>query len=317
MKSKLLLLLIFCCAFLLVSCGPGQLLGPTITPSPTNTSTPTPTNTPSPTPTSTPTQIPTSTPLPIPTLISGTTLDQACQIYVSGIDQLFKDLEIPETLYSQQPVRSDEDFDVSQYLDILDHLTMKPGYTLDFVYFSDELGSKPLVYARETSQPSFSTYEEYLEYIDDPDIYERSYSTLKHAYDFVDYIDVDQTPESYLQFIILTVMKDQFYQSWHALYNDYIFLCDSSDLEKVSSEINNFGIESALENYPNLLNDAKQLELSPIVRIDDETVTIRFVLFTKWGGFIEVYYVIDKDNPGMVLDGGDTQLLEFDCGVAF
>jgi hypothetical protein len=233
------------------------------------------------------------------------------------MNQLFKGLKIPENLQSQQPARSDGDFDVSQYLEVLDHLTMKPGYTLDFVYFSDELGSKPLVYAREISQPSFSTYEEYLEYINDPDIYERSYSTLKHAYDFIEYIDVDQTPESYLQFIILTVMKDQFYQSWHALYNDYIFLCDSSDLEKVSSAIINFGSESTLENYPNLMSDAKQLELNPIVRIDDETATIRFVLFTKWGGFIEVYYVIDKENSEVVLDGGDTQLLEYDCGVAF
>lgn len=48
-------------------CGPGQFLGPTLTPTPTNTLTPTATNTPAPTPT--PTRIPTRT--PIPTLMGG------------------------------------------------------------------------------------------------------------------------------------------------------------------------------------------------------------------------------------------------------
>lgn len=49
---------------MLVSCGPGQLFGPTKTPTPTITPTPTPTNTPTPTPTNTPTPTPTKTPAP-------------------------------------------------------------------------------------------------------------------------------------------------------------------------------------------------------------------------------------------------------------
>ncbi len=60
---KFLIVLI---AFSLIatSCGPGQLFGPTITPTPTNTLTPTPTSTITPSPTSTPT--PTATPSPTP-----------------------------------------------------------------------------------------------------------------------------------------------------------------------------------------------------------------------------------------------------------
>lgn len=49
-------------ALVVAGCGPGQLLGPTLTPTPTATFTPSPT----PTPTSTPT--PTATPSPTPTL---------------------------------------------------------------------------------------------------------------------------------------------------------------------------------------------------------------------------------------------------------
>jgi hypothetical protein len=52
----------------LSACGPGQLFGPTITPSPTATLTPTPTDTPTPTPV--PTSTLTPTPSPIPTITS-------------------------------------------------------------------------------------------------------------------------------------------------------------------------------------------------------------------------------------------------------
>ena len=54
----------FLICFLISACGPGQLFGPTITPSPTSTLTPTPTLTPTSTPTSTPTETPTPTPVP-------------------------------------------------------------------------------------------------------------------------------------------------------------------------------------------------------------------------------------------------------------
>ena len=62
MKKTIALAII---AVLLTACGPGQIFGPTITPSPTNTSTPTNTWTPTPTPTLTytPTQTPTRVPV--------------------------------------------------------------------------------------------------------------------------------------------------------------------------------------------------------------------------------------------------------------
>lgn len=69
MKKKYIwLLLVF--ILILTSCGPGKLFGPTITPSPTNTSTPTysptPTSTSTPTFTTTPTSTATLTSTPVP-----------------------------------------------------------------------------------------------------------------------------------------------------------------------------------------------------------------------------------------------------------
>lgn len=59
---KRTLIALFLLSFLISACGPGQIFGPTVTPTPTNTSIPTST------PTTAPTPIPTETPTPLPTL---------------------------------------------------------------------------------------------------------------------------------------------------------------------------------------------------------------------------------------------------------
>lgn len=66
-KFKIVLLLILF-NLILSGCGPGQLFGPTLTPTPSPTSTLTPTPTPTLTPTPTNTPLPTATPTPLPSL---------------------------------------------------------------------------------------------------------------------------------------------------------------------------------------------------------------------------------------------------------
>jgi hypothetical protein len=66
----------------LSGCGPGQMLGPTITPSPTNTSTPT--STPTPTATFTPTPTATFTPTPAPVCNPNATVQGAADESLPG-----------------------------------------------------------------------------------------------------------------------------------------------------------------------------------------------------------------------------------------
>ena len=70
-----LLIAISVLSLFMASCGPGQIFGPSFTPTPTNTLTPTPTFTPTSTPTNTPrptaTPRPTTTPSPTPDLSCG------------------------------------------------------------------------------------------------------------------------------------------------------------------------------------------------------------------------------------------------------
>lgn len=102
MKNRTLSAILLVFSIFLSSCGPGQLFGPTITPTPTSTSTPTltptntltltPTNTLTPTSTNTPTNTPTSTATstPEPICNPGTTvlgsIDDDLREYVDIVD---------------------------------------------------------------------------------------------------------------------------------------------------------------------------------------------------------------------------------------
>jgi len=74
-------------SLLFVSCGPGQLLGPTLTPTPTMTATPTITPTPAPTAT--------ATPMPTPTAIPGIGIDR--ETLQTVFEELGISLEFHET----------------------------------------------------------------------------------------------------------------------------------------------------------------------------------------------------------------------------
>ena len=93
MKKTIILLFLF--SFLVSACGPGQIFGPTLTPTPTGTSTPTitPTATLTFTPTLTSTPKPTSTPSTTPVPPSG--LGVRASEVVSSFTDLFKFSEIP------------------------------------------------------------------------------------------------------------------------------------------------------------------------------------------------------------------------------
>ena len=83
----------------------------------------------------------------------------ACRLIVDSLMNLKSELGLPEHFMLDHPRRKPGDFDPNQYFDIFTHLDLTSGYTLDFVYFTDDLGGKPLVYARQTSSTPFRSYE--------------------------------------------------------------------------------------------------------------------------------------------------------------
>lgn len=286
-------------AFVLGTTGCG-VATPVSTPMPTKV----PTRTPAPTVTYTPTLAasPTATLVPVPTSsISDQTavsLASECRTVVDGLYNL----------------KQATDFEPNQYFQILANIKLQPGYKLDYIDFGDDLGAKPLVYARKSGTAPFQTYADFLKSYGQEMSGERSYAELDHSYDYLDRIQIDETPESYYQFVVLALLGDQFNLYWHGLYNDTKILCDSSDMKYVNDDMKSFDIE-----FPqDVVSRVEKIDFKPVVVIGENTVTVRFITFTKWGGFFEGVYILEKEKePMKLIDAQWHPLIEYDCGIAF
>lgn len=170
-----------------------------------------------------------------------------------------------------------------------------------------------MVYARKSNAVPFQTYEEFLGSYGEEMSDEASYAQLNHAFDYLEQIQVDNSPESYFQFVVLAILGDQFSLSWHGLYNDVKILCDSSDMTYINEDMKDYSLV-----FPQGMTDRiEQVDFEPVIIVDENTVTVRFVTFTKWGGFFEFVYVMDKQNPMQLIDAKYNPLIEYDCGIMF
>lgn len=73
--------------------------------------------------------------------------------------------------------------DVNRYFDVLEHLSMESGYTLDYVQFLDSWGAKPFIYARQSKHPSYESYSDYTESVNNVGNEEYSWQELANTYD--------------------------------------------------------------------------------------------------------------------------------------
>jgi hypothetical protein len=227
-------------------------------------------------------------------------LSETCRNTVSRLATLTGGLATPEHLQQEDAVRTADDFDVNTYFDVLDHLAMQKGYTLDYVYAYEFIGGRPILYARPSDQPPYQTIADYGRAEDD------SQSS------YLDRVVIDGTPEGYLQFAALDILGEQFYLVWHANYNDTRILCDSSDVGDI--------LDSEMFGQPlpeDVAAQARDLNVEPVVELGEESAQVQIVVFTKWGGFLRVTFTIGQDFPHQVLDTEAETLVAYDCGVMF
>lgn len=218
---------------------------------------------------------------PAPTSIwkapSTISMTDTCHSAVDGLYALKKDLGLPEHFLSNNPIRQKEDFDPNQYFEVFTHLEMSSGYTLDYIYFMDEVGRRPLMYSRKIEENPSQTYQEIR------DNYGNTKEPWHSEAHFLNQVQIDKSPESYFEYIVLAMLGNQFYISDKRVLDTKV-LCDHSDLRYVGDDIK--GFESAV----------KTIDFTPVVLSNDRTATVRFITFTTWGGFFENILCSTKRN---------------------
>ncbi len=255
----------------------------------------------------TPTSSDAGQPAPAPTASEASqpelTLVGSCRASMDGLRALWRDLRLPAHYQSEdQAVRQAGDFDPNQYFQVFTHLRPAPGYMLDYVYYQSGLGGLPILYARLEDGPTFKSRAELESAVEGGDWLA-----------YLQQIQVDGTPAGYLEYVILSQLGNQFYLSWHAYINDTQVLCDHGDLAVVTQHLAFYNQSLPAEKVRQL----ETLDFSPAVVIAGDTVTVRIVIFTKWGGFFERIYQLDKTHLGRPVETQDNRLVPYDCGIVF
>jgi len=237
----------------------------------------------------------------VPLNSSGETISD-CRAQMSAFLRLRSDLKLPEYFHVENPAKQGSEFDVMEYFTALDHLSMKSGYKLDYVYHYDGMGGYPLLYAYPSDQLPYATEA------DLPP------SDTKAGY--LDYVEADGTAASYFQFVVLALQASQFYQYWHAGYNDTQIVCDKAQVDDI---VTSLGTVTTGARMPLISQVRARLlqGVEPTVIIGDQTVEVRLVTFTEWGGFYLTTYTISRSFPHTIQDVQGQNLIPYDCGIMF
>ncbi len=224
-----------------------------------------------------------------------------CRATVDALSSLTGALEFPDNFQEHNPVKNGDEFDVMQYFTVLDHLSMKPGYALDYVYHYDGMGGSPILYVRSAGQSPYAS--------------ESELTAAGDAPNYLDYIQTDDTPEGFFQFVLLTLMGDQFYQFWHSNYGDVQIVCEKIDVNDIVTSLDgNFGYRISI---PSRIRAALLKNVGPTVNIGTQSIEVKLVTFTRWGGFFEETYTISRSLPNVIQDYQEKNLVPYDCGVMF
>lgn len=225
---------------------------------------------------------------------------------------------IPEHLQEYDCVKTGEDFDVNDYFSVLPHLSMEPGYVLDYVYFYDFMGGRPIIYVREADREPFANYSEYEEAAEQREKIENVYDLVAlvmygDSTGLGNKIHIDDTEEGYFEYVALYMMGGQFYLWWHSNYDDAVMVCSQDALEKVLTA----GDFDDLPLPEDVQKAARKLDVTPIIELQDDVAIVTFIFFTKWGGFVRISFTVSRDYPHTIVDVTSEVVVEYQCGVSF
>ncbi len=223
-----------------------------------------------------------------------------CIATVSAIENIQPE-KIPNDL-RKTGIKQGDEFDANQYFGVLNHVSMREGYILDYVYHIDDLGAFPMLYARPMDQTPYVSAE--------------GVSADTKLPDFREYVVLEDIEQGYFEYAVLNIMAGQFYLDWHANYNDTEIVCNRESVDDIIFSVNEGNIGSDL----NLTQQAKARaikNIEPVVTLTKDAAVVRIVAFSKWGGFFRLTYTIRREVPHIIIDVKEEELVPYDCGVMF
>ncbi len=189
-------------------------------------------------------------------------------------------------------------FQVKKYFEILENVYMEDGWEIGYKYKRARLGSEPIIIAYKTGNNITEKDDDYKK-------------SSRHER-FLKHVKLDKTPDSYFQYIILKIMASQFALGWHANYNDGEIVCTKAMINNILERTDH------LYHFDDdTIKKAKAIDPQTYVELNNEKAIVRTIIFSKWSGFVELKYRVDKEFPHKIIEIEKENLVEYNCGLVF
>ena len=219
---------------------------------------------------------------------------------VEGMAALTGNLQTPEHLLQPDAVKTGEEFDVSAYFKVLDRLSMEQDYVLDYVYWYDDMGAHPVLYARRAAEPPFENHSAYLAARGE----EAPLAYLEH-------VQVDGSAEGFFQLAVLRLLGEQFYLWWHAVMNDTAIITTQASLQAHRPAVEG----TCTEPLDPVLQSASRLALEPRIDFEEDLVLVSLHTFSSYTGLQRKTVSISRDFPHTIFEETTETVVEYFCGV--
>lgn len=223
---------------------------------------------------------------------------------------------IPEHLLRENPVRMAGDFDPNSYFSVLRRLSIKPGYTLDYVYdcyiywegWPEEVSSgvspsagSPCLYARAIDEKPLNSSIGYRDWI--------------RRNDLLSFLVADGSSDAFFQLAVFRELAGQFYLFWHADYNAIRLLVTPEEVEALIFEVNsgNFGAKFTDKQ----MVEMRRIAMQPTVEVFDDWVSITYCWFSKWLGLHRSRTSFRRQGPHLLIDYKVLGGLAYDCRICY
>lgn len=214
-------------------------------------------------------------------------------------------------------------FDVNEFFSALPHLEVQKGYAIDYIQFQSYDGA-PFLYARKIGEYPYSSlddlkkeYEQTWKNIynssGSPEVKEKAY--WEYRYNYMNYIQINEFTQGYIEFLIFRIMGNQFYLMGHTNYNDVRPICTFDDLERAMRSFDAVGWDE--DTKKPLKEEAHKIDLSPKVEYQRGIVIVKLFYFTQFGGLYKSETTIQRSFPHQIIKEEIEQIIKYNSGVRY
>lgn len=236
--------------------------------------------------------------------------EEECTFLMKRLSKLHKEIgDIPEEYLSGAACSHEVStrFDVNRFFEVFDRIEIDKGYVLDYVYYKDDLGGEPFLYARKINSKPISS--------------PRARWDGKGIFHHLEKLKFEKSALGYFQFVVFCGVVGKFYLNWHANYKDDELIFTPSQLNEIVDEISIIE-ESETVNLKHVrcITDKeysllKNIDTRPRVKIENDSAKVVLISFSNWEGFSYGHYSIKW--PHYLIDIKYEKIVDYNCGYLF